>query len=37
MSDGGHVCLDWFNEGGMSGSTSSDDPIVLLLTGVTGK
>lgn len=44
MSDGGHVCLDWFNERGSSqqgvstdDSSSEDSPIVLMLPGVTGK
>ena len=44
MSDGGHVCLDWFNErdSGEQGvstgdSNSEDSPIVLMLPGVTGK
>ena len=41
MSDGGHVCLDWFNERGSmeerGSAGSEDDPIVLMLPGVTGK
>ena len=40
MSDGGYICLDWFNERGkVVGEDSSDrgnDPIVLILPGVTG-
>lgn len=44
MSDGGYVCLDWFNERGTSeegvsteDNNSEDNPIVLMLPGVTGK
>ena len=37
MADGGHVCLDWFNESD-SGTTepSIDRPTVLMLPGATG-
>ena len=31
MNDGGHVCLDWYNEGGR------EQPTVLLCPGVTGE
>lgn len=39
MKDGGHVCLDWFNEGASCGEERRDngDPIVLILPGVTGQ
>ena len=30
MSDGGHVCLDWYNV------KSQDQPTVLFLPGITG-
>ena len=30
MSDGGHVCLDWYNV------NTSDQPTVLFLPGITG-
>ena len=30
MSDGGHVCLDWYN------IQSKDQPTVLFLPGITG-
>lgn len=30
MSDGGHVCLDWYNE------READQPTVLFLPGLTG-
>jgi predicted alpha/beta-fold hydrolase len=30
MSDGGHVCLDWYNV------KSKDQPTVLFLPGITG-
>ena len=37
MSDGGHVCLDWFNERGCDEDDSSGDgPIILILPGATG-
>lgn len=39
MSDGGHICLDWFNERGTPpgfGARGSEDPIVLILPGITG-
>lgn len=39
MRDGGHVCLDWFNERGTPpgfGARGSEDPIVLILPGITG-
>ncbi len=29
-SDGGHVCLDWYNE------KRDDQPTVLMLPGITG-
>ncbi len=29
-SDGGHVCLDWFNE------KTDEQPTVLMLPGITG-
>lgn len=31
MSDGGHVCLDWYNERGPS------QPTLVVLPGLTGK
>ncbi len=31
MSDGGHVCLDWYNEGHPS------QPTLIVLPGITGK
>ena len=41
MSDGGHVCLDWFDERGGSceegGGGNQGDPIVLILCGMTGQ
>jgi len=30
MSDGGHLCLDWYNE------TSPQQPTVLFMPGITG-
>ena len=30
LSDGGHLCLDWYNEGG------GEQPTVLMLPGITG-
>ena len=39
MSDGGHVCLDWFNERGSAPECSdegAEGPIILMLPGVTG-
>ena len=30
MSDGGHVCLDWYNDNGKG------QPTVLFLPGITG-
>ena len=35
MNDGGHVCLDWYNE--MEGEqVDRDRPTVLMLPGMTG-
>ena len=40
MSDGGYICLDWFNESGRvvaeDSSDRGNDPIVLILPGSTG-
>ena len=38
MSDGGHVCLDWFNERGSAPDCSSEgaEAIILMLPGTTG-
>ena len=35
MNDGGHVCLDWYNE--MEGEhVDTDRPTILMLLGMTG-
>ena len=40
MSDGGYICLDWFNERdrvvGEDSSDRGNNPIVLILPGITG-
>ena len=38
MSDGGHVCLDWFDEScEEDGGGNQGGPIVLILCGMTGQ